>query len=79
MNVQGMTFYLKANADQLLRNIQQDESKRPLLKDLKDDALLDYINTKLKEREHYYQMSQHIVTVNSNALSIFDAKIKQYV
>jgi len=61
MNEKGITIYLKMNIDALYSRIIQSQDKRPLVKEIPGDALLNYIATLLNKREKYYKMAHHTV------------------
>lgn len=62
MNDHGITVYLKLPPATLLsRLIKGDLNTRPLLRDQTEEQLLLYIQTKLEEREHWYQQAGNII------------------
>lgn len=63
MNAHGQTIWLDASVDTIVENIKRDADTRPLLKNLKADALYDFIASKLAERKHFYHQAQHVVDV----------------
>jgi len=50
----GLTLYLKLTPGQLKSRLSESPGKRPLLKDLDEDSLLDFIKEKLALRERWY-------------------------
>ncbi|MCX2576251.1 shikimate kinase [Pedobacter sandarakinus] len=60
MNAVGTTVYLEMEPKTLVSRLH-NRQKRPLIKDLDDAQLLDFINVKLKERNPYYKKAQIIV------------------
>ena len=62
MKETGLVVYLKKTPGQLLGHLSRDAGKRPLLKDYKDDGLLNFINDKLSEREQFYNLADMIIT-----------------
>jgi shikimate kinase len=58
MNKNGITVYLQLNPGQLKSRLISGREKRPLLKNLDDKGLLDFITVKLAEREGVYLMSR---------------------
>ena len=62
MKETGFVVYLKKTPGQLLGHLSRDAGKRPLLKDYKDDGLLNFINDKLSEREQFYNMADLTIT-----------------
>lgn len=60
MNANGTTVYLQMEPAQLVSRLQ-NRQKRPLIKDLDDAQLLDFINEKLAERNPFYTRAKVIV------------------
>ena len=60
MNQRGKTIYLKAPAWLLQGRLVHQTSKRPLLAQRSPEELLQFIETKLLERESYYAKAQLI-------------------
>jgi shikimate kinase len=58
MNANGTTCYLHRPAKELFQRLINSKIDRPLLRDLNDDELLSFIDTKLIEREVYYNQAQ---------------------
>lgn len=64
MNLHGKTVYLKLSPRALLSRLSQKEiESRPLLKGKTNEELLEFIQSKLEERSHFY----------NRATLIFDA------
>ena len=60
MNANGKTVYLKMTPPQLVSRLHNRE-KRPLLKGMDDEQLLAFIETKLTERNAFYNQAQVVV------------------
>lgn len=60
MNANGQTVYLQMTPAQLVSRLGNRE-KRPLLKGMDDEQLLDFIHMKLEERNPFYTQSKVIV------------------
>ena len=60
MNANGTTVYLQMEPAQLVSRLQKRQ-KRPLIKDLDDEQLLDFITEKLTERNPFYTQAKVIV------------------
>ena len=54
----GLTIYLKLTPDQLVSRLAGSSDARPLLKGLKGEGLLAYVQDKLREREPFYEKSE---------------------
>lgn len=60
MNANGTTVYLEMEPAQLVSRLQ-NRHKRPLIKDLDDEQLLDFVQLKLTERNPFYRQAKIIV------------------
>lgn len=63
MKQHGQIIYLKASPQYILERVIDETSKRPLLKKVNSSELLFFIQTKLKEREPFYNQANHIFEV----------------
>ncbi len=61
MQEKGYTIYLKQNIEVLFQRLKKQKNKRPLIKDLDDAQLLDFIKSKLSERETLYSKATVIL------------------
>lgn len=57
MNEHGVTVYLSATPDEILRRLIKGQQQRPLIKKLSQAELLFFIEQKLKEREPFYRQA----------------------
>ena len=57
----GLTIYLKLTPAQLKSRLKKSSDKRPLLRNVTEENLENYINLKLAEREVWYNKSEIIV------------------
>ena len=58
MNEQGVTVWLNIPQEIILGRLKQNRSNRPLIKDLDDVELRQYIQKKLNDRKIYYSQSK---------------------
>jgi len=61
MNDHGATVYIKLSPEALKNRLQHSRTERPLIRGKSEEELLDFIKSKLAEREYYYSMANHIV------------------
>lgn len=66
MNSLGITVWLQASHDVLLRRLLEAQSARPLLNGMDCDTLSAFIDTKLQERQPWYSQAQ--LTFNADRL-----------
>lgn len=74
MNANGITVYLEMEPAQLVSRLQ-NRQKRPLIKDLDDEQLLEFINVKLAERNPFYTQAKVIV----NAFDLDAEKLEEAI
>lgn len=65
INDHGTSIYLKVNPQALFERLKLQKEHRPLVQQLSEEALMDFIKNKLKERSRYYEQAQVIVENNS--------------
>jgi shikimate kinase len=61
MNEHGITVYLQMNVLAIFNRLKQGRMQRPLIAGKSDEALRQYIDQKLKEREPLYLKAQIVV------------------
>lgn len=61
MNEHGITVYLQMNVLAIFNRLKQGRMQRPLIAGKSDEALRQYIDEKLKEREPFYLQAQIVV------------------
>ncbi len=59
-----ISIYLKASVSTLKNRLQYQKAKRPLLKDLSEDELSEYIAKHLFDRSYYYNQCKNIIEVD---------------
>ena len=60
MNEIGTTIYIKLSPEEIYNNLKNDDlNKRPLLKNLSDEGLMNKIKNDLKKREKYYKKAKY--------------------
>lgn len=64
MNEHGLTVYLAATPDEIVKRVITEQEKRPLIKNLHPEELLLFVEKKLKEREAFYTTAKIILPVN---------------
>jgi shikimate kinase len=60
MNQNGTTVYLQRPSKELFHRLLQGRHKRPLIARMSDDELLNFIESKLQEREKFYLLAEII-------------------
>ncbi len=75
MNEHGLTVYIEAGADEILRRLIKGQQQRPLIKKLSHAELLFFIEQKLKERESFYKQATIILQSAETSERSFAEKI----
>lgn len=57
MNQSGITVWINAPKDILFDRLVKEKTNRPLIKDLSDDQLRNFINRKFSDRRIYYEQA----------------------
>lgn len=57
MNQSGTTVWINAQPDILFRRLVEEKDKRPLIKNLSDDQLKNFIAKKIADRRIYYEQA----------------------
>jgi shikimate kinase len=66
MNVNGITIFFDEDIDVIYNRLLNDKSNRPLISNLSNSDLYNYISDKLNERKKYYNKSK--LKINSKGL-----------
>ncbi len=61
MNEEGLTVYLRLTPQQLEYRLKKSKTERPLIKNIEEKDLLNYIVEKLAEREKWYSQAAVII------------------
>lgn len=71
------SFYLRANVPTIYNRLLLEKSKRPLVAEIADENLQEFIAKHLFERSGYYEQSNHAISVNDKSvLEISDEILK---
>ena len=65
MNQNGITIYLREDNDDLIKRLNFNKDNRPLIKGKNQKELQDFIETKLREREPFYNRAKLVFDVKS--------------
>ena len=61
INMHGISIYLRMETEDLFERLKARKARRPLIKDLSDAELKDFIIENLADRESYYNQAKYIV------------------
>jgi shikimate kinase len=62
------SFYLRATVPTIYERIIHEKSKRPLVSEVQDDALKEFIGKHLFERAFFYEQSKHTISVDRKTI-----------
>ena len=69
MNKFACTVYLKTPLDILYDRLKKEKEKRPLIANIKDSNLKEFIAKHLFERQQFYEKSSHIIDTTAKSTS----------
>ncbi|MFL2573471.1 MAG: shikimate kinase [Flavobacteriales bacterium] len=64
INKSNLSIYLKLTADNLHKRLKLNYKKRPLLSNIKEEKLKEFINSLLIKREEFYAKSNIVIDCN---------------
>ena len=67
MNGKGLTIYIDMSPVEMAGRLEKGKAKRPLLKNLSETEIVDFIKLKLSERETYYKRA--FITIRGRDLT----------
>ena len=65
INTKGISLYLKASADYLANRLKNKKKHRPLIYNIANNELEDYIYKELQKRDPFYTLSHHTININN--------------
>ncbi|NIG57652.1 shikimate kinase [Chitinophaga sp. Cy-1792] len=75
MNEKGITVWINPSVEVMVERLSRKKAKRPLIQDLEDEDLVDFVEKKLAERLQFYQQSRHIIASDNITLETFTKNI----
>jgi shikimate kinase len=78
-NEDVISIYLKASVKSLVDNLKNKRENRPLLKDLSENELEEFIAKHLFDRNYYYHQAKHVINVNEKSKKEIVAGILQLI
>ena len=82
MNENGITIHLDASVSLLAQRLTLEKKQRPLIANLLDKELVDFIETKLAERAPFYEQSHLRFTVleaGTNGVEVLAAYLSRFL
>jgi len=64
----SISIYLKANINTLFNRLEKETANRPIISDLNDDKLIEFIAKHLFERAPFYEQADHIISIDNKSI-----------
>lgn len=64
----GVVIYLKASTETLVKRLEKNKNKRPLISNLTNDERLEFIRKTLKEREKAYNQADYTIETDNKTV-----------
>lgn len=68
-------FYLKTSMNELLIRLSKEKEQRPLIKNIADSDLPEFIGKHLFERSFFYEMAHHIISCDNKNPAVISTEI----
>lgn len=78
MNKHGITIWLNEPVEVLAKRLSKEKRQRPLIKDINDDDLENFLLQKLEQREFFYKQAAHTLSKSNLNENDFTAILKEY-
>ena len=79
MNENGTTVFLKTPKEILAQRLQAEKTNRPLIANLKDEEILDFVNRKLTERSAFYEKASVIFEEEEGEEDVEERLLRQFI
>ncbi len=67
-NINTTSFYLKASIITLVNRLKLEKEHRPLVKDLSDDDMMEFVAKHVFERQYFYNKSNIKLDINDKSI-----------
>jgi shikimate kinase len=72
----SLSFYLRGSIPTLFKRLSENKFKRPLISDLSDDQLTEYIAKHLFERSLFYDKAIHKISIDNKEIQELVTEIR---
>ncbi len=72
----SLSFYLRGSIPTLFKRLSENKFKRPLISDLSDDQLTEYIAKHLFERSLFYDKATHKISIDNKDIQEIVTEIR---
>ncbi len=69
------SVYLRANVNTIVNRLMNEKSQRPLVADLSDDKLVEFISKHLFERSHFYEQANYKVNIDAKDVTTITKEV----
>lgn len=73
------SFYLKAKIDTLFQRLRVENASRPLISELNDEKLKEFIAKHLFERAPFYEQSTHSINIDNKSVAAIVREISDLI
>lgn len=78
MNKNGITIWINEPIEVLHQRLITEKEQRPLMQNMDDSSLKTYLQQKLEERQHFYELATYKITGNNISETNFTEIIKRH-
>lgn len=78
-NVNVVSIYLKTSVEELYGRLKKNKSNRPLIAEMGEEELKEYIAKHLFDRSFYYHQAKHIISTDDKSIEEVVEEIKTLV
>ena len=72
----SLSFYLRGSIPTLFKRLSENKFKRPLISDLSDDQLTEYLAKHLFERSLFYDKATHKISIDNKEIQEIVTEIR---
>lgn len=69
------SFYLKMSVEALVSRLKNEKEKRPIIANLSNDELDEFVRKHLFDRNYYYLQSKHIISTENKSVKEISEEI----
>jgi shikimate kinase len=62
-----ISIYLKTSVEELSKRLLQSKAERPLIAQMNEDELKEFITKHLFDRSYYYHQAQHFISTDNKS------------
>ncbi|MCK5638561.1 MAG: shikimate kinase [Flavobacteriaceae bacterium] len=79
INEKSTSIYLKANLNSLFKRLIKEKSDRPLISDLNNDKLKEFIAKHLFERAPYYERADYTINIDDKSIENIVKEVQKLI